>query len=551
MAGVNNAVGRQSEAKNRRHHRRPSKVFSFDRRRRPVTARRRAFRPLACTLGGVLVAMSSIPAGVASARTNPLTVDVVSPAYYQQEPLAPLQASGTAASNVTVTGVAIGVYTDRTAALVAQGQAKLTSLDATHVSWSWQWTTPSPGGYKFVVTATDRNGIKFKSTVVLDVSDSSGQAFLTLLAGRTADAVAVSCRPLAGAVPITQVADSLHQLGISGVGAVVTGWIQEVTHACVESAIYPSWAELASMRDVDGWSFVSEGPDHGDVTSLTPAQQYAAACGSLLPLLAHGHTRPWGLFAYPSNNFTMTMQTTITDRCYAYGRTYRPRRNHLEDLGFPYLQNSVNIDGGACNDLSQPCATVLQKRYFSLDRLGQLMQSGPGEWTVLQSYKFVTGKSGGLTSATPAWDCTSPDWHEHWSNSLEVYCWNDYLGAVKTIPSSVTVTDPASVAAAWNQRPAPPRTSFTTGVAATTTSGDATWTFTADDPRSWFTCSADHATAQLCDSGFAITGLRPGPHSLDVTAVDSFGQSGAPATWNWTVNATVATAPAADTTLQR
>jgi hypothetical protein len=38
----------------------------------------------------------------------------------------------------------------------------------------------------------------------------------------------------------------------------------------------------------------------------------------------------------------------------------------------------------------------------------------------LVDYRFVTG-------TTALWDCSSPDWHDHWTNVQEEYCWNDYL----------------------------------------------------------------------------------------------------------------------------
>src|SRR5207244_5768837 len=58
---------------------------------------------------------------------------------------------------------------------------------------------------------------------------------------------------------------------------------------------------------------------------------------------------------------------------------------------------------------------------------------------------FVTGYQPGH------WDCTSPNAQEHWTNDTERYCWNDYLAVVSALPANVTVTDPASVGAAWGR----------------------------------------------------------------------------------------------------
>ena len=82
------------------------------------------------------------------------------------------------------------------------------------------------------------------------------------------------------------------------------------------------------------------------------------------------------------------------------------------------------------------------------------MNVAPGNWTAMQTYTFVTGKS---TSGSILWDCSEPEshWQAHWTSLFEVYCWNDYLYALSKIPSGVVITDPATVAEAWGRIPTP------------------------------------------------------------------------------------------------
>jgi hypothetical protein len=59
--------------------------------------------------------------------------------------------------------------------------------------------------------------------------------------------------------------------------------------------------------------------------------------------------------------------------------------------------------------------------------------------------------SGVSLNTSTAWDCTSSNWQEHWTNESETYCINDFDQAISTIPAGAVVTDPATVAAAWGR----------------------------------------------------------------------------------------------------
>ena len=59
-------------------------------------------------------------------------------------------------------------------------------------------------------------------------------------------------------------------------------------------------------------------------------------------------------------------------------------------------------------------------------------------WAIFQGYRFVTG-------TTPNWDCSSSDWHDHWTHLQEEYCWGDYLHILDSLRSGFTYIDPAGV----------------------------------------------------------------------------------------------------------
>jgi Thrombospondin type 3 repeat len=91
---------------------------------------------------------------------------------------------------------------------------------------------------------------------------------------------------------------------------------------------------------------------------------------------------------------------------------------------------------------------------------------------------------------------------------------------------------------------AQPDTAIVTAPPATTTSGDATFTFVSSEAGS-FICSLDGADAVPCASPYSVGGLAVGSHRLDVAAIDGYGRKdNTPARATWTVGpASVQAAP--------
>jgi hypothetical protein len=298
-------------------------------------------------------------------------------------------------------------------------------------------------------TATDTGGEEPPAPATLPADG----AFLTLHLGRTQwshrDPTCTTILP--NTITLAKVAEELKSRGLTAVGHVVVDRTSDTwERQCENRFAYASWNDLARLRDDYGWTFVSGGQSYANMTTLTPEQQRAESCGSLEALEAHGHTRANGLFAYPNNKFTADIQTNVVESCFAFGRTYGNGVNSRSDAS--HVQSTVSFNGGACNDLTQPCSTAANRRYALPSEVGARMQPVANQWTAVQFYRFVLGRRNDPTDPGFAWDCTSPDVNRHWTSKAEIYCWEDYKLALDEIPANVIVTDPLSIAEAWGRQ---------------------------------------------------------------------------------------------------
>lgn len=289
-------------------------------------------------------------------------------------------------------------------------------------------------------------------------------AYLTILLGRTQmfPTTGAHCQQPPDTVTLTQAADTLHSMGIPLTGAVIVDRTAETAPTCVGGDEYASWSQINALTVTDGMSFISAGVDYENNTLLTPQQAQANICGSLPAFTQHGQTRAWGLFAYPNNGHSTALQTDITDQCFAFGRKYGSALN--DGVTQPFWAVTNSITGGACNTQGLVCSTLITvsashtgnntpNAYWSLPKLETALHPQAGQWSVVQMYKFVEGSYNTGATSGPRWDCTSPNWQNHYTSVSETYCWNDFLTALKTIPAGVTITDPATVAQSWGRTP--------------------------------------------------------------------------------------------------
>ncbi len=275
---------------------------------------------------------------------------------------------------------------------------------------------------------------------------SAGPGYVTILFGRNQSGVLANCRPVPGSVSIPTMLATFKRHGWTASGAVVVAWTQETTDHCFQGTSIPSWATMRAWQSQYGFQAVSEG-NYVDVKTQTAQQVKDQSCGLLPKFSAEAFARAWGLFAYPGNFSTPAIQSQIIDSCFAYGREYGGAVNPLP-VASPYFATTQQIRGGNCNLPNLPCSHIYKwgQPYEAPSQIAAEVNVHGGQWRIIQVYRLVTGTG-------PNWDCTSPDWHAHWTNKHEVYCWNDLLSALTSMPSGTIVTDPGSVAKAFHQLP--------------------------------------------------------------------------------------------------
>jgi hypothetical protein len=161
----------------------------------------------------------------------------------------------------------------------------------------------------------------------------------------------------------------------------------------------------------------------------------------------------WGMFAYPGNQ-TNNSQHVVTD-CFAFGRSYGSRftPRHLA-MTFPYSVQTLSVLGGRCNNVSLPCYDMPVKnnrRYILPGQISLKLEPFPGQYSIVQFYRLVVESRTADWGVT--WDCRSPDPRDHWTTAPEVYCWTDFVAAVRGRSPYARVTHPAAVALAWNRLP--------------------------------------------------------------------------------------------------
>jgi DNA-binding beta-propeller fold protein YncE len=444
--------------------------------------------------------------------TTPPVVTLTTPSLNQlYDSSGPVTLTGTATDNVGVTSVTYEIQdSDNPANCTSNAtvllnvsylqpngtwtcnqkfmNATVASPGATSTTWSATVTQAlPPGDYQVQLKALDAagNSAGTGGTTAFGYGPTATAANpgrLTILFGRSQwEANNKNCAavPAANTVTLAQVASDLSAMtpARTATTAIVDTYATQAQNnpgnPCTGGDVYASWDQLKSLRDTNGWSAVSATKSYKvPFASAAPgAVDYnAEICGSLTAtngLNANGFTNAWGMLAYPNNDFgttdaNATIQTTYTNQCFAFGRTYQRTRNVQSRMGAPYYQATNSVLGGTCNDAANACASIVvlnqqnkTQFYKSPQAIANLMNVAGDEWVVVQFYKFVTGSGSILDkNGNPMrWDCTGANWQDHYTFEPETYCYTDFLTAVQSIPANVVTTDPASVATAWGIAP--------------------------------------------------------------------------------------------------
>lgn len=261
-----------------------------------------------------------------------------------------------------------------------------------------------------------------------------------------------NCTALPGATTIFDAAGWLKSQGLSATVSVVVQRTAESTRTCAEYTNFLSWSDLARLRDQYGWSALSHTLTSSQLNLANAAPE---TCGSLPAFDARGHTRAWGMLAYPAVGGDPSQDPTTHDvinACFAFMRQYgvglTPRANAT---GPPRTVSTLAVSGGRCANLSRACSKLeVPFSYTPLSGLTRVLTPPQNAYGVVQFYRLVTGAK---LTGTVRWDCRSTSWADHWTTESEVFCFKDFKTAGGARSPYVEITDPATVAEAWNVKP--------------------------------------------------------------------------------------------------
>jgi len=292
-------------------------------------------------------------------------------------------------------------------------------------------------------------GIFISIFILSTPSQAAGEKYMTISFGRVMYAQSESCQVISET--IFDIAESLKTRNIRATGVVVPARTDENTRQCYNGNIYPSWDDLARLRDDYGWTFVSNGQNRVDITQLSPDEQQAESCGSQQAFLDHGHNRSWGMFGPGSNKMTAEISENIVSKCFAFIRQYWGTGLNTKEnaTSSPFYVKTDDTSGGQCK--SAPCsgdAGIPNVYMQPEDIIGRINATGPDQWYSFSSYKLMTGSK---LDGNRRWDCTSDSSQQHWTTEVESYCLNDFLAVMDAVSPEIQIVDQVTVARAWGR----------------------------------------------------------------------------------------------------
>ena len=276
---------------------------------------------------------------------------------------------------------------------------------------------------------------------------AGAQSYVTIMFSRAQveGVTAPNCTPMPNSVPIWQVAQDLATHGYAATEAVTTSLEADTGERCnTNGDLTLSWSDLRQLQSQYGWDSIPRG--NSDDRSATTSQQYADSCALLPTFYSEGFPNAWAMYAYFGGPYSTTMQSTIVDTCFAFGRTYQVGPNPLPAPS-PYLVKVFSINGGYCNDPTLSCHSVGAPYEYTLPSALETLVQSAG-WDIIQGYKFVTGS---YASSAVSWDCTGADPASHWTTRSEVYCYNDWQSVIAAIPATAQVVSPSVIAGLQNR----------------------------------------------------------------------------------------------------
>ena len=225
----------------------------------------------------------------------------------------------------------------------------------------------------------------------------------------------------------------------------------------------------------------------------------------------------WAVCASPQN------YTGLSDGSHTFEvRATNPRGNtDTTPAAFTWLIDVTGPNTTIDTKPADPSDSADAAFTFSADEPGSTFECrlDGGAWGACASPKNYTG----LADGSHTFEVRATDPLGNMDLSPASYTW-----LIDTVPPDTT----------------PPETTIDTKPADPSASGDAIFTFSADEPGSTFECRLDGGAWGVCASPKNYTGLADGSHTFDVRATDLLGNTDpSPASYSWTITTVVAPVP--------
>ena len=218
----------------------------------------------------------------------------------------------------------------------------------------------------------------------------------------------------------------------------------------------------------------------------------------------------WAVCASPQN------YTGLSDGSHTFEvRATNPRGNtDTTPAAFTWLIDVTGPNTTIDTKPADPSDSADAAFTFSADEPGSTFECrlDGGAWGACASPKNYTG----LADGSHTFEVRATDPLGNMDLSPASYTW-----LIDTVPPDTT----------------PPETTIDTKPADPSASGDAIFTFSADEPGSTFECRLDGGAWEVCASPKNYTGLADGSHTFDVRATDTANNTDpSPASYTWLID---------------
>lgn len=239
-----------------------------------------------------------------------------------------------------------------------------------------------------------------------------------------------------------QKVNTLADRGMPLTGINVYDWTGNSTPLTISGNTYATWPQLTDLVQSRGGALASEGRNHQQLSTMTPAERWNDTCGLQSDYRARG-LNVSGMYAYAGGPFQAEYQRTLVSQCFAFGRKYGTRVNTMSKLAAPWLLNVWSLNGGCAKGAGTCFGKQPPQRYTTPETLLTGLTPNKGQVAVLQIYHLLTGKGS-------TWDCTSA---AHQTARTEDYCLEDVLAFLDGLPADIRFATIDDLAAAVGRGP--------------------------------------------------------------------------------------------------